>query len=162
MTRLKPWTATAVGLIVAFAIVVFICAAVAQAPAKAPVPVERRNADDANVPPMPGNRDRGQRARERAEVVRRMWTDTALLSGRGPSAVSMMVEGEHVYVLYGPYLLQLSVDGLQVEAKVDLREALGLTVVDREVRERAREAKEARRARAAVPEAETGEEAVEQ
>jgi len=153
------WKVGAVGLIVAF-LAVALMYAVAQPPAKAPVPAETRDPEDANVPPMPGVRDRGQQARERAEAVRKMWTDTALLSGRGPSAVSMMVEGEHVYVLYGPYLLQLAVDGLQVEAKVDLREALGLPTMDREVRERAREAKEARRATAAEPEAE--EEAVEQ
>ena len=143
----RLWTVGAVGLIVVF-IVVALVYAVAQPPPRAPVPAETRDAE------------RVQKARERADVVRKMWTDANLLSGRGPSAVSMMVEGEHVYVLYGPYLLQLAVDGLQVEAKIDLREALGLTVMDRTVRERAREAKEARRARVAAPEAE--EEAVEQ
>ena len=155
----RLWTVGAVGLIVVF-IVVALVYAVAQPPPRAPVPAETRDAEDAKVPPMPGDRERVQKARERADVVRKMWTDANLLSGRGPSAVSMMVEGEHVYVLYGPYLLQLAVDGLQVEAKMDLREALGLTVMDREVRERTREAKEARRARVAAPEAE--EEAVEQ
>jgi hypothetical protein len=157
MTRLKPWTVIAVGLTVAFATVVLIYAAVAQPPAKAPVPVEARDAEDAKVPPLPG--DRLRQARERADVMRKVWGDSALLSSRGPSAASMLVEGEHVYVLYGPYLLQLSVDGLKLEAKVDLREALGLEM-DREVRARVKEAREARKTRAAEPEAE--EEAVEQ
>lgn len=140
-------------MLVTFLTVALIYAAVAQPPAKAPVPAEARDAEDANVPPMPGDRERGERARDRAEAIRETWRDAALSSGRGAATTTIVVEGEHVYVLYGPYLCQLSVDGLKLEAKIDLRDALGLTG-EREVRDRLREAKEARRARVAAPEAE--------
>ncbi len=149
MRNVRPWTLVGVGLLVAFLTMALIYAAVAQPPAKAPVPAETRDPEDARVPPMPG--DRVRQARDRAEVIRNTWTDAALLSGRGAATSTIVVEGEHVYVLYGPYLCQLSVDGLKLEAKIDLREALGLTV-EREVRERLREAKEARKARLAEPE----------
>jgi hypothetical protein len=148
MRNVRPWTLVGVGLLVAFLTVALVYVAVAQPPAKAPVPVEKRDAEDAKVPPMLGDRD--QRLRERAEVMRNTWKDAALLSGRGAAASTIVVEGEHVYVLYGSYLCQLSVDGLKLEAKIDLREALGL-IVEREVRGRAREVKEARKARLVEP-----------
>jgi hypothetical protein len=150
MRNLRPWTVAGVGFLLAFLTVALIYVAVAQPPAKAPVPVETRDAEDAKVPPMPGDRGRAERARDRAETIRNTWRDAALLSGRGAASSVIVVEGDHVYVLYGPYLCQLSVDGLKLEAKIDLRDALGLTV-EREVRATAREAKEARRERLAEP-----------
>jgi hypothetical protein len=145
MRSTRSWTLAGIGLLVAFLTVALIYSAVAQPPAKAPVPAETRDPEDAKVPPMVG--DRARRVRDRAEEVRRNLADAALLSGRGAATSTIVVEGEHVYVLYGPYLCQLSVDGLKLEAKIDLREALGLQV-ERDMRARAREAKEAvRRAR---------------
>jgi hypothetical protein len=97
-----------------------VCLALAQAPPPAPVAPEEAAAEDAKVPPVPG--DRKAEARDRAEQLRRLWAEGRM--GPGNTAPVMVVSGEHLYLLYGPYLCQFAVNGLTLEAKVNLRELL--------------------------------------
>lgn len=117
MKHSTQWTfALAAGLVL-LATLLIVFAAVAQQPPAAPPPPEAQPGADAGVPAIPG--DRNAEARERMQQLRNLWN-------AGGNTASMQVVGEHVYVMYGPYLCQFSTNGLQLEAKVDLREILGL------------------------------------
>jgi hypothetical protein len=133
----------------AAALLLVVYAAVAQAPPAAPAaPAERPAAEAPAVPPMPG--DRRAELQERMDQMQRMW---AMMRGPGGNSQPIMqIVGDHVYLLYGPYLCQFSVNGLQLEGKVDLREALGLDERMRDLnRERARRQPAAPEPRPAEP-----------
>jgi hypothetical protein len=74
---------------------------------------------------------RNAQAANRQNQLRRLLDAGRLMGG---NTAAMQVVGEHVYVMYGPYLCQFSTNGLQLEAKVDLREALGLNDEIRQLR----------------------------
>ena len=113
----------AAGLVLVGTLLV-VYAAVAQPPA-APVAPAANPADQA-VPPVPG--DRNAQLRDRMDQMRKL-IEAGRLGGNTPV---MQIAGEHIYLLYGPYLCQFAVNGLTLEAKVDLRQVLGL---DQKVRD---------------------------
>lgn len=117
MKHSTQWTLALAAGLVLLATLLIVFAAVAQQPPAAPAPPAGAAGQDANVPPVPG--DRNAEARERVQQLRN-------LVNAGGNTATMQVAGEHVYVMYGPYLCQFSTNGLQLEAKVDLREILGL------------------------------------
>ncbi len=104
MRRFDRWTSR-VGVVAALlALMLQVGTVVAQPPAKAPVV-----ADDGAEP-----------VRVRA---RKVISPQAQMM-RQASGTSVVVEGEHVYLVYGGYLIQFSVDGLKLEAKINLRDLL--------------------------------------
>jgi hypothetical protein len=57
----------------------------------------------------------------------------------GGHALLIQTAGEHIYVIYGPYLCQFSTKALELESKINLEELLGLADVPAEDRAQAEE-----------------------
>jgi len=119
LKRSTGWRLGITATLVVAGTLLAVCAAVAQAPPPAPVAPEK-NPADANVPPVPGGGKAG--AKDQADQMRRLLEAMRAMS----AAPVMQIAGEHVYLLYGGILCQFATNGLKLEAKVDVREALGI------------------------------------